>query len=50
MGRKVDHEGTVYDGEFLDGLYHGKGKLVRVDEVIYEGEFKNGRKDGFGVE
>jgi len=33
-------DGNVYDGEFLDGLFHGKGKYYFVDTgKTYIGDF-----------
>ncbi len=39
----------IYDGEFRQGTYHGKG-LLRIGEYSYEGEFKYNKKDGQGKE
>ena len=44
---KLDSDVEKYEGETLNGLYHGKGKL-KTDFFVYEGEFKNGKKDGYG--
>jgi hypothetical protein len=30
-------DGTVYEGEWLNGMRHGNGKLVFKDESVYEG-------------
>ena len=34
--------GSVYEGEFADGVQHGRGKMVYFDGNIYEGEFNQG--------
>jgi len=38
--------GQVYEGSFLDGKYHGTGKLVYKTGEIYEGEFLHGFRTG----
>ncbi len=38
----------VYEGEYLDGEFHGSGKLKKVDE-LYEGGLKYGQKHGKGI-
>ncbi len=43
----------VYDGEFSNGLPHGKGKLyfvnkTRKDHLEYEGDWFTGLRHGFG--
>ena len=38
-----------YEGEFVQGLKHGKGKLFFPNGSIYEGEFKANYQDGYGV-
>ena len=41
--------GDSYEGEWLDGLYHGKGRLVKRNGIVYDGDFKEGLKHGHGV-
>lgn len=41
--------GTTYEGNFVNGEYHGKGKLVWKSDAIYEGDFVNGQRTGKGV-
>jgi len=38
-----------YIGEFVDGLWNGKGKLYWSDGIIYEGEFLKGMIHGEGM-
>jgi hypothetical protein len=38
-----------YQGQFKNGLFNGKGKIVWRDGSVYEGEFKNGLFEGKGV-
>jgi hypothetical protein len=35
--------GTEYEGEWQDGKYNGKGKLITPDGKMYVGLFKNGK-------
>lgn len=40
-----------YEGEFLDGKFHGKGMLRfgnRYCKTIYTGSWKNGKRNGYG--
>ena len=39
-----------YEGEYQNGVPHGKGVSCIGDTVLYEGEYKNGKKDGKGTE
>lgn len=38
--------GDLYEGEFQNSVYNGKGKLVTNNGEIYEGNFINGEKNG----
>ena len=40
----------IYEGNFLEGKYHGKGKLFRYGKVVYEGDFVENRLEGEGKE
>ena len=35
-----------YEGQVLDGKFHGKGKLTSKDGIVAEGTFENGRLEG----
>ena len=37
-----------YSGDFKNGHYHGKGRLVFTDGSIYEGQFENNKMHGYG--
>lgn len=37
-----------YEGEFKDGIFHGKGKKYDINGIIFEGDFKNGLIEGVG--
>jgi hypothetical protein len=41
------YRGNVYEGDFVDGVFNGKGKLATNDGE-YVGEFKNGEQHGKG--
>lgn len=43
-GKQYTRDRLIYDGEFKDDLYHGRGKLyhTRVYNNVFEGLFKNG--------
>jgi len=47
---KIEYtNGNIFDGEFKDGLNHGKGKLeFKESGNIYEGEFYEGFMHGKG--
>ena len=34
----------IFDGEFLNGKKHGKGKEFRGDKLLFEGEYLKGKK------
>lgn len=38
-----------YEGEMLDGWYHGKGRYTFPNGVIYDGEFSKGEFHGAGI-
>ena len=41
--------GTVYEGEWKNGICEGKGLMKYANGNIYDGEFKNGVPDGKGT-
>lgn len=41
-------DGTVYEGQFENGLFNGKGKLILPDVGTYEGMFVSGLRSGDG--
>ena len=41
--------GSRYEGEYLEGWFHGKGKYCYPNGVIYEGDFFKGEFHGEGV-
>lgn len=42
-------EGEIYDGEYKDGMKHGRGKLRMANGDVYEGEFKEDQMHGRGM-
>lgn len=40
-------DGTVYDGEWVGGVRHGRGTMIKPDGSIYEGQFEFGSVHGF---
>ena len=42
------HDGSIYEGEFKDGLRHGHGKLTQDDGDVYEGGWRTDKPFGQG--
>ena len=40
---------TVYNGIFINDLYHGKGEMDYRNGSYFEGEWRFGKKHGFGT-
>ena len=50
-GIEYDEKGQIiYDGDFKNGKYYGKGKLYRNGKIIYEGDFVDDKLQGKGKE
>lgn len=49
-GSKLFPDGTVYTGEFKDGLRDGHGRYRSSLGAVYEGEWKEGERSGKGME
>ena len=52
-GKAIDYPkdgDIIYEGDFIDGLYDGKGKLIDIsnNRDYYIGEFLHGKKHGKG--
>ncbi len=45
----VWENGDRYEGEFVDGLFHGQGTIIFSDGSSYVGEYKDGKKNGQGT-
>ena len=55
FGREQLYSGDIYEGEFCNGMRHGKGRLDRKMpgdqfERFYDGEWRFGLKHGHGRE
>lgn len=48
-GRMVWTNGDEYEGQFENGLFKGKGKLISKYYAVYEGEFNEGYMNGQGT-
>ena len=48
MEKITFEDGSVYEGETVNGRPHGKGKMIFNNSSIYEGEFANGGTWGEG--
>ena len=46
--KKIYDDGSVYEGEFVDGKRNGKGKYTYADGTVYEGDFIDGNFNGKG--
>lgn len=48
-GKAYFPNGQMYDGEWKEGVMHGRAKEYYVDGTLkFEGEYKDGYRDGFG--
>ena len=41
-------DGSLYEGEYSDGKFHGNGKLSYPSGSLYDGCFVNGQRSGKG--
>ena len=43
-------DGTVFEGQFLNGELNGKGRISLPKlQILFEGNFVNGKKQGHGI-
>ena len=49
-GRLMLANRYIYEGDFVEGLFNGFGKLYTLNGLKYEGNWKNDMQDGYGVE
>jgi len=47
-GKMTYQDGSNYEGSWVDGMRHGRGKCVFTDASVYEGEFTEGEFHGHG--
>ena len=50
IGTKEYGNGDKYEGEWREGLMHGRGKYTFADGTFYEGEWKDDKRHGRGKE
>jgi len=48
QGKMTYQDGSTYEGGWMDGMRHSRGRCVFTDRSIYDGEFKEGEFHGFG--
>lgn len=48
-GKYVWSDGTVYEGDWVEGKMTGKGKILWPSQATYEGDFSGGYLHGFGT-
>ncbi|CAJ1372237.1 unnamed protein product [Effrenium voratum] len=46
---KVFPDGSRYEGQWKDGLKHGKGRFIYPDGDVYDGEWSDGKAHGHGT-
>ncbi len=39
MGKQLWSDGSIYEGEWQNGMANGKGRLIHADGDCYEGKF-----------
>ena len=49
-GRYIYNDGSVYAGDWSNGLRHGRGILTKKDGSKYDGTWHNDLQDGSGTE
>jgi hypothetical protein len=48
QGIKLNSDDSIYEGQFNNFKYNGRGKLTYSDGLIYEGDFVDGIREGRG--
>lgn len=49
LGTIIFSDGSKYQGQTKNGLFHGKGRMTHANGDVYQGEWKEGKANGFGV-
>ena len=49
MGRYIFPNGTIYEGEFVNGYFHGVGSITWNDGSYYHGDWQENQRSGVGV-
>ena len=47
-GKLTYNDGSVYEGDLVNGKPHGKGKLTYIYGSVYEGDWVDGEQTGLG--
>ena len=47
-GKLTYRDGSVYEGDLVNGKPHGKGKLTYIYGSVYEGDWVDGEQTGLG--
>lgn len=47
-GKRTYEDGTVYEGEYVNGLRNGKGRIEYPNGDVQEGEWKDDKPNGYG--
>ena len=48
VGKQIWPDGSMYAGEYKNGMKQGKGKFIWADQSSYKGEFKENDLHGLG--
>jgi hypothetical protein len=48
FGKMVYSNGSIYEGNWINGIKNGFGKQILDSGIVYEGEWSNDKKSGFG--
>ena len=48
-GKFTFNDGTIYVGEYRNGIKQGKGKLIYPGNKIFDGNFDKGLPEGEGI-
>ena len=48
IGKEVWADGSRYEGNYFEGMKHGKGLFIWADGSTFEGDFKYNNIEGFG--
>jgi uncharacterized protein (TIGR02145 family) len=46
--KRILDDGSIYEGELVNGIMEGKGKYLFKDGTLYVGDFKNNQLEGYG--
>merc|ERR1711953_768757 len=49
QGTQIWHDGSIYEGHYRNGVFHGHGRMVHKNGDYYLGDFVNGLAEGQGL-